>query len=134
MVRMTGFEPAASLLRCPISSLPTQRLRQLSTAATRSTPLSRHRRWSSRSPKASTLLCSQEAADPSRQQKTKREPPTRDGSLFVVRMTGFEPAASCSQSKRSTKLSHIRILNDHKHFGIIHNIFGKSNQKMKCQT
>ena len=23
-------------------------------------------------------------------------------------MTGFEPAASCSQSKRSTKLSHIR--------------------------
>ena len=24
-------------------------------------------------------------------------------------MTGFEPAASCSQSKRSTKLSHIRI-------------------------
>ena len=27
----------------------------------------------------------------------------------MVRMTGFEPAASCSQSKRSTKLSHIRI-------------------------
>ncbi len=24
-------------------------------------------------------------------------------------MTGFEPAASCSQSKRSTKLSHIRL-------------------------
>ena len=30
--------------------------------------------------------------------------------LFLVRMTGFEPAASCSQSKRSTKLSHIRIM------------------------
>ena len=28
---------------------------------------------------------------------------------YVVRMTGFEPAASCSQSKRSTKLSHIRL-------------------------
>ena len=27
----------------------------------------------------------------------------------MVRMTGFEPAASCSQSKRSTKLSHIRL-------------------------
>ena len=27
---------------------------------------------------------------------------------YVVWMTGFEPAASCSQSKRSTKLSHIR--------------------------
>ena len=27
---------------------------------------------------------------------------------YLVRMTGFEPAASCSQSKRSTKLSHIR--------------------------
>ena len=29
--------------------------------------------------------------------------------IFLVRMTGFEPAASCSQSKRSTKLSHIRL-------------------------
>ena len=29
--------------------------------------------------------------------------------LFLVRTTGFEPAASCSQSKRSTKLSHVRI-------------------------
>ncbi len=39
---------------------------------------------------------------------TETEPP-KGSSLFVVRMTGFEPAASCSQSKRSTKLSHIRI-------------------------
>ena len=30
-------------------------------------------------------------------------------TVVLVRMTGFEPAASCSQSKRSTKLSHIRI-------------------------
>ena len=28
-------------------------------------------------------------------------------------MTGFEPATSCSQSKRSTKLSHIRISTKH---------------------
>ena len=27
----------------------------------------------------------------------------------MVGMTGFEPATSCSQSKRSTKLSHIPI-------------------------
>ena len=30
-------------------------------------------------------------------------------STYVVRTTGFEPAASCSQSKRSTKLSHVRV-------------------------
>ena len=47
---------------------------------------------------------------PNRQRKTQREPPTRGSSLCVVRTTGFEPAASCSQSKRSTKLSHVRII------------------------
>ena len=29
--------------------------------------------------------------------------------VVLTRMTGFEPAASCSQSKRSTKLSHVRL-------------------------
>ena len=38
------------LLRCPISSLAAKRLRQLSTAATRSTSCIRHRRRSCRSP------------------------------------------------------------------------------------
>ena len=203
MVRTTGFEISgifgyAAGLRCPISSLPTKRQRQLSTAATRSAPLppppaavaslpqskylalvSRCRRLQSlmqrkrsrfrksgfwifgpddrirtcgifgyaaglRCPiksshlthfldfidrytkmlvlhlplaadkhfaqsKRLTLLAScrrfNQAAE-----KTQRELPTRGSSLCVVRTTGFEPAASCSQSKRSTKLSHVRIL------------------------
>ena len=40
---------------------------------------------------------------------TEKSPkPTKADFGLLVRMTGFEPAASCSQSKRSTKLSHIR--------------------------
>jgi len=43
---------AGTLLRCPISSSAFKSLRQLSTAATRSPPSSRHRRQSARSPKS----------------------------------------------------------------------------------
>ena len=35
---------------------------------------------------------------------------TTDFSVVVVGMTGFEPAASWSQTRRSTKLSHIPLL------------------------
>ena len=49
------------------------------------------------------------------------------GVGVLVRMTGFEPAASCSQSKRSTKLSHVRKFL----FAIIHERFVKSNIILK---
>lgn len=29
---------------------------------------------------------------------------------IIIRMAGFEPATSCSQGKRATKLHHIRAL------------------------
>ena len=104
-----GILGFAAGLRCPISSLPTERLRQLSTAAPKCLSFICHRQRTSILPKASALLCSQDAADRTKHQNQKRIH-LNEVDSFLVRMTGFEPAASCSQSKRSTKLSHIRVL------------------------
>ena len=41
--------------------------------------------------------------------RRKKKSISEEMLFFLVRTTGFEPAASCSQSKRSTKLSHVRI-------------------------
>ncbi len=108
LYKMGVRKKALFLLRCPISSLSKDRLRQLSPAATRSPPFTCLWQRSARSPKASALLCSQAAAKYNLLDKQKSPDTTKAVSGLLVRMTGFEPAASCSQSKRSTKLSHIR--------------------------
>ena len=114
VVRMTGFEISgifgcAAGLRCPIKSSGLRCSLILSTAAHKTLCFICHRQRRAFWPKARDLLCSQAAAGSKRSMKTQREPPIKGSSLCVVRMTGFEPAASCSQSKRSTKLSHIRL-------------------------
>ncbi len=39
----------------------------------------------------------------------KNSPLQKQGAVFMVEMTGLEPAASASRTQRSTKLSHISI-------------------------
>ena len=112
------------LLRCPIKSSGLRFPLILSTAATRSPRCICRRQRSARSPKANALLCSQDAAKRNQSYKQKDPDPAKADSGSLVRTTGFEPAASCSQSKRSTKLSHIRI-----YLFIIYDNYGKCNHK-----
>ena len=42
----------------------------------------------------------------------KNSPLLLQGAVFMVEMTGLEPAASASRTQRSTKLSHISIAYD----------------------
>ncbi len=97
------------LLRCPVCALTLLRLRCTQTAATHSgrlapPPAALPSLPQSRKPALFAECRSLQLSS----RKTQREPPARGSSLCVVRTTGFEPAASCSQSKRSTKLSHVR--------------------------
>ena len=113
LVRMTGFEPAASSAPPPVCGaryLPCRRSGYVSYRPLHQMPVlhlppaaDRHLTQS----KCLALFARCRIIKST--QKTQRELPTRGSSLCVVRMTGFEPAASCSQSKRSTKLSHIRL-------------------------
>ena len=77
MVRMIGFEISgifgfAAGLRWARSSLPTERLRQLSTVAPKCLSFICHRQRTSILPKASTLLCSQAAAGPMQPYENKK--------------------------------------------------------------
>ena len=57
--------------------------------------------------------CKQKGYPPKRGQKSfkYRKPAVRDlRTAGVVGMAGFEPAASCSQSRRATKLRYIPML------------------------
>ena len=58
---------------------------------------------------------------------TESEGKTSKFGQKLVGMTGFEPAASCSQSRRSTKLSHIPI-----DFGYNITVFNLCQRKFFC--
>ena len=97
------LEPAASSASPPLAVskiLFGLERRRILTAAPFHTPFIRHWRRSCSMPKAS-LLCSQ----------IKKAVIFQLLLLFLVEATGLEPAASCSQSKRATKLRHASICN-----------------------
>ena len=53
------------------------------------------------------LLCAVDARLSHAGDRRKRKPRNRLNSVaFVVGLTGFEPATSCSQSRRATKLRY----------------------------
>ena len=107
--RSGGILGCAATLRCP--KLSARFASTILTAAPFRTPLIRHRRQSCSMPKAGTCF------DRSMQIKfctqTKREEPLlcRVSSLFMVGVTGLEPAASCSQSRRATSCATPRRQN-----------------------
>ena len=101
-IRTCGILGYAAGLRCPISSLPTERLRQLSTAAHKPLCCICHRQRRVVWPKAGTLLCSQDATYASAQHKNAKRTAPWGSSLYVVQVARLELAASCSQSRRAT--------------------------------
>ena len=115
LVRTTGFEPAASSASPPVCGARYLLCRRSGCVSHR--PLHQNACPSSATgsgqafcPKQVPCFACKLPQTNLGSEKHKENHPQGGSSLCVVRTTGFEPAASCSQSKRSTKLSHVRII------------------------
>ena len=112
LVGVTGFEPAATVCAI-VASLP-MRSRCSFALHLRRIHFIRHRRRERGSPWSLTLVRDKQETAGSKHKhldKTK----SRKILLFVlVGVTGFEPAASWSRTKRSTELSHTPYYSYHK--------------------
>ena len=64
----------------------------------------------------------------------KRCPNTWKPLYFLVGVRGFEPPASWSRTKRSTKLSHTPSINKDNYKTVLHKIQVQISQKTNCKA